>query len=161
MQTEWRKPNSFPYVLVSPEGSAVYAESMKPVKFHDNGKGYLQIHTTRNGKQYMRYIHRLVAECYLDNPKGLREVNHIDGNKQNNSVENLEWCTTRDNHLHAYKTGLKPNTTPKQREAAKKNVHKSYKAKREGWLRWSKTEAAKKVWMKNLEKADRWKKKGA
>ena len=161
MQIEWRTPKSFPYVLVSPDGRALYAKTMKPAKLHDNGKGYMQIHTSRDGKQYMRYIHRLVAECYLDNPNGLREVNHKDGNKRNNSVENLEWCTSRENHLHAYRTGLKPNTTQRQTEAATRNVVKSYAARKAGWEKWAKTEAAKECWTKNILKADRWNKKGA
>lgn len=54
--------------------------------------------------------HRLVAEAYLENPKKLPLVNHIDGNKLNNCVDNLEWVSCLDNNLHAYKTGLKDKT---------------------------------------------------
>ena len=52
------------------------------------------------------YVHRLVASAFIPNPRNLPEVNHIDGNKKNNSFENLEWVTHADNVLHARKTGL-------------------------------------------------------
>ena len=50
-------------------------------------------------KQIKCYTHRLIAETLIDNPLSLSEVNHIDNNKQNNSVNNLEWVSRRDNHL--------------------------------------------------------------
>ena len=55
------------------------------------------------------YLHRVVAYHFLDNPDSLPEINHIDGNKQNNDVSNLEWCTRKDNARHALKTGLFKN----------------------------------------------------
>lgn len=60
----------------------------------------------RDGSQKVVQVHRLVAETFIPNPNNLPQVNHIDGNKQNNNIDNLEWCSVRDNLLHAFKTGL-------------------------------------------------------
>ena len=79
----------------------------------DNGKGYLVLPLKKDGRQTMTSVHRLVASTFLPNPNKLRDVNHIDGNKKNNRVDNLEWCSHRDNDLHAFKIGLKvPITKP-------------------------------------------------
>lgn len=69
-------------------------------------RGYLQVNLFKNNKQKCCRIHRLVAIAFIPNPNNLREVNHIDGNKENNSVENLEWCTREENLEHEHRTGL-------------------------------------------------------
>lgn len=70
----------------------------------DNGKGYKHV-TLGMGKQY--YIHRLVLSTFCpNNNPALTDVNHLDGNKGNNRLANLEWCTRTDNNYHAYNTGL-------------------------------------------------------
>lgn len=61
-------------------------------------------HTILNRKN--RNVHRVIAETFIPNPNNLPCVNHKDGNKLNNSVDNLEWCTYSENTLHAYHTGL-------------------------------------------------------
>lgn len=61
----------------------------------------------RNNKGKYFTIHRLVAMHFIDNPNNKPIVNHIDGNKLNNNVENLEWTTYGENNQHAYDTGLK------------------------------------------------------
>lgn len=63
--------------------------------------GYNKITLTINNKQYNRFIHRLVAIAFIDNNTNLPFINHIDGNKNNNSVDNLEWCTHKENMYHA------------------------------------------------------------
>ena len=55
-------------------------------------------------------VHRLVVECYLPNPLSLDTINHKDGNKTNNSVDNLEWMSYRDNLIHAINTGLRSSS---------------------------------------------------
>ena len=75
----------------------------KPVK---SSNGYLKIGLTYDKKQVTLLIHRLVAMTFIDNPKNKKEVNHIDGNKENNIVSNLEWNTPLENTKHSNKNGL-------------------------------------------------------
>ena len=70
-----------------------------------------------NGKNHR--VHRLVAEAFIPNPNNLPCVNHIDGNKQNNFVKNLEWCTHSENMIHAYQTGLEQPRCGEQHHAHK------------------------------------------
>ena len=69
-------------------------------------KGYLTVELRKGGHRFKARIHRLVAEAFIPNPDNLPEVNHKDGDKTNNQVSNLEWCTHSDNLKHAYRTGL-------------------------------------------------------
>lgn len=73
---------------------------------HDNGRGYLTVNFKVKGKQKNFYVHRLVAQQFIPNPDNKPEVNHIDGNKYNNLVDNLEWSTRLENVRHAFRTGL-------------------------------------------------------
>jgi hypothetical protein len=67
---------------------------------------YWAINICINGKNKMHYIHRLVALTFLSNPDNKPQVNHIDGNKLNNHIDNLEWVTASENLQHAWDTGL-------------------------------------------------------
>ena len=69
----------------------------------DDARGYERV---RFGKSGMARVHRIVAEAFIPNPLNLPEVNHKDGNKKNNCVENLEWVTHQGNVIHAVETGL-------------------------------------------------------
>ena len=63
--------------------------------------GYKKINVYVNGKQFSKNVHRMVAETYLENPHNLPHVNHIDENKENNNIENLEWSTAQKNKEHS------------------------------------------------------------
>lgn len=69
--------------------------------------GYLAVNFYKNGELKHFYAHRLVANIFIDNPNKFKEVNHIDCNKCNNNVENLEWCNRNYNLQHSYDNGLK------------------------------------------------------
>lgn len=64
-------------------------------------RGYVQYQLVKDNAKKEYKAHRLVAEAFLSNPENKREVNHIDGDKSNNRVNNLEWATTSENQLHA------------------------------------------------------------
>lgn len=78
----------------------------KILKLSLNEKGYFRVGLYKSGKEIKFKVHRLVAENFIPNPNKYNEVNHIDGNKQNNCVDNLEWCTHSHNIKEAVKLGL-------------------------------------------------------
>lgn len=71
-----------------------------------NRDGYMTTKLCKDGKCLRRTVHRMVAKAFLENPDNLSQVNHIDGDKTNNQVDNLEWISPSGNIIHAYATGL-------------------------------------------------------
>lgn len=69
--------------------------------------GYLYVNLYKDRKATKHYIHRIVAEAFISNPNGFKEVNHINCDKHDNSVNNLEWCDRKYNLKHSYEHGLK------------------------------------------------------
>ena len=84
-----------------------YYDRIKILKKRNNNLGYEVINLSKFGIKKYYTIHRLVAKAFIPNPNNYKEINHIDGNKRNNYVDNLEWCTRSQNMLHAYNKGLK------------------------------------------------------
>lgn len=72
--------------------------------------GYLEVSLSNKGKVSHKKVHRLVTDAFCEKLDGQDEVNHIDGDKQNNYASNLEWCTRRENTIHAYRNGLQTTT---------------------------------------------------
>lgn len=79
----------------------------KGYELHPNiNNGYYRVTLCNNGKKIIKTIHRLVAEHFIENPMKKPQVNHINGNKLDNRIENLEWVTVQENTIHAYNHGL-------------------------------------------------------
>jgi|SRR5690625_2527112 len=76
------------------------------LKQYTDRYGYKKVVIYKNNKPHYRTVHRLVAEAFISNPKNLKTVNHKDGNKLNNHVDNLEWMSVEDNMKHSFKRGL-------------------------------------------------------
>jgi hypothetical protein len=72
-------------------------------------EGYYKIVLTKDGKASQKFIHRLIAEAFIPNPHNKPCINHINGIKTDNSIENLEWVTIQENCQHAHNTGLQPS----------------------------------------------------
>lgn len=104
----WEAAKGFEgYYLISPNGEVYSVRSGRQLKpFTSRDDGYVQIELNLNGAATKHLIHRMVAEAYIPNPDNLPCVNHKDGNKQNNCVENLEWVSYGDNMKHASEHGL-------------------------------------------------------
>lgn len=83
-------------------GGVVLKQTMK--------RGYMHVCLSKENKPSTKSVHRLVAEAFIDNPMGKPVVNHMDGDKTNNAVSNLEWATYPENELHSIRVpGKKPN----------------------------------------------------
>lgn len=93
---EWKNIESFEGYQVSNEGRVKNSKG-KILKPQKNSCGYLRVQLWEDGKQVMKFIHRLVAEAFIPNPQNLLEVNHKDENPSRNEVSNLEWCDKKYN----------------------------------------------------------------
>ena len=87
----------------------VYIQKEKLLSLTNTSTGYKKVELVKDGKRKGFKVHRLVAQAFIPNPDEKPQVNHIDGDKTNNYVDNLEWATASENSIHAYNTGLNSN----------------------------------------------------
>ena len=106
---EWRTITEASNYEVSANGQVRNRTTKKILKGRLSKNGYLQVSIKIDATQKFcnRYIHRLVALHFIQNPNNKREVNHIDGNKENNTLSNLEWVTSSENQKHRHLIGNK------------------------------------------------------
>ncbi len=99
----------------------------------EENHGYMRVKLSLDSGVQRERIHRLVAKAFLDNPDNKPVVNHIDGDKQNNKAENLEWCTYSENEYHSYRTLGKrhPKQLPENTRKIVRNLRQSGKTIRE------------------------------
>ena len=90
---------------VVPNGKGTRLVKGHVLKQKDNGIGHLQVVITIDGKRTMKVVHRLVAQTFIPNPDNLPEVNHKNGDRKNNNVENLKWCSHSYNIQYREKFG--------------------------------------------------------
>lgn len=110
-------------VTCDKDGNPVSTRKGQPMKQTVNRYGYKTVRLSKNGSHEFWSVHRLVAIAFIPNPYNKPQVNHIDGNKQNNTVENLEWVTNSENLIHAYRTGLYVHSE-KQRQLSRERMRK-------------------------------------
>lgn len=101
---------SVPRILYKKDGTSFFYKGKVLTPAVNKNVLYKQIALWKNNKPTYYYVHRLVAEAFIPNPNNLPEVNHKDGNRQNNNVDNLEWVDSRGNKIHTVQTGLRTYT---------------------------------------------------
>lgn len=106
-----------------------YGKILKEKRHHS---GYLMVSLSLNGKVFNRYIHRLVATEFLEKKEGKTTVNHIDGNKHNNNVDNLEWATPSENIKHSFDVLGKKSPMFGKKGASNKNSKTVYQISKNG-----------------------------
>ena len=134
----WKVIEKYPNYMISNLGkikSLNYKRTGKEqiLKQSINGRGYYYVLVSINNKYKNILIHKAVAEAFLENDNNYSDVNHIDGNKLNNCITNLEFCTRSENIKHAYKNNLRNkqvgNTYKKRCQLAIEYIEHSW------WLR--------------------------
>ena len=110
MTEVWKSIQNFPSYEVSNCGRVRNKRTKKEKAYRTDNDGYKKVTlmSFKNGKSYhLKTVHRLVAESFINGPNPTLQINHINGQKDDNRVENLEWVTPSQNMLHAYKSNLR------------------------------------------------------
>ena len=129
IKERWRNVKGFKGYKISNHGRVKSYKRINSGKILEGtiSKGYLKVSLRKNNKGHIFLVHRLVALHFVPNHENKPQVNHIDGDKENNHVSNLEWCTPQENVTHAFLNG-KFDTT---RSPVRGERHYKTKLKRE------------------------------
>lgn len=110
---QWKRHPDFDNYQISTLGRIWSEKKQRIMNQYQQNSGYWQIQLVdNNGKSTRFLVHRLVALVWIPNPANKPIINHIDGDKSNNCVHNLEWCTNSENIRHARTNGLNPYNNP-------------------------------------------------
>lgn len=90
-----------------------YVEPKEIIRYVNKRNGYVYVQLWNNATYRSIRLHKLVAQTFIPNKDNKLQINHKDGNKQNNKMDNLEWCTNKENIIHAHKMGLANNNNQK------------------------------------------------
>ncbi len=126
MKEVWKDiPGYEGYYQVSNKGRIRSLDRIKIIKGQilkqmDNGRGYKKVTLCKNGRYKQTYAHRLVGKVFLDNEENKRTINHKDGDKSNNKVNNLEWATYSENERHKLLNNGRKITFEQAKEIRKK-----------------------------------------
>lgn len=126
MGDTWSKIEGFSNYSVSTSGEIRNDSSGKIKKPYINPCGYYNVDLYEDGYRYKKRVHRLVGEAFIENPECKPQINHKDGNKLNNTIDNLEWVTESENMQHAFAIGL---AKPSRSMLGKKNPNAGRKGK--------------------------------
>lgn len=113
---------------VNEKGSVFSKKSKRFLKPRRDDKGYLTFNLCEQGICKTYKAHRLVADAFLKNPQEKPQVNHLDGNKENNNFLNLKWATAKENIRHAHRNGLVASQKGKKKK--RKLINKSFYGRR-------------------------------
>ena len=101
---------NYPNYSIDVQGNVYNTTKNTKLSVRTSNSGYYTVSLWKNNKSTIVYIHRLLAIHYISNPNNYEQVNHINGDKLDNSIDNLEWCTRSYNAKHAIENGLKVYT---------------------------------------------------
>lgn len=123
--TKWKKVKNWPNYEAHPDGLIRRVGSNKTLSIFFI-RGYASVNFSNGKQRKSARIHRIVSECFIPNPLNKPAINHIDGDKTNNGIANLEWCTYSENEIHSYQALNKRHPMTKVEKSTHAIIQKRY-----------------------------------